>query len=159
LEPGQEHFFPGYGKVNSLQLLKDEIIIILPSKIIHIPILNVKEGKAYGYSRSMKHIQYFGGQWYGVSNNEVFFVLKPDPNLEGELIDVSFFTVNKTHLYDKMIATDNHLIVRYTDTNGGSGISVFFFYDPEFFELKEDSVRQVIRQRLLPQLGMLISFR
>jgi len=153
VEEGQE-YYPGYGSVKSLQLLKEEIIVILPNLIFHIRIDDIKKGTTLKYSRSMKHIQYFGGKWFGVSNNEAFFIMKSDPALGGELTDGTFFTFNKSHYYDKIVATDNHLIARYATPSGASGNSVFFYYDPQFFQERPGELTKVVQSKILPQPGI-----
>lgn len=151
LLPGQP--WTGFGSVRSLQVYDQQIFVITPSRIFEFDIKDVKAPVSYGYTRSMKYVQYFNGKWYGISNADVLFVLKKDTVIN-ELVDYSFFKSTKKHTYNKLIATQTYLIARYLDEDGDSGVTVYYYTDKNFFN-EETNATQVRGQSSKPNSGKL----
>lgn len=127
-----------YGKVSSIQVIGDKILVVLPNRIYQFGLTNVKQNQTnYGYSRSMKQVQYFSGRWFGISKANVLFTLEPDPNLGGYLVETTFFRTEKKHSYSKLVATESYILAKYSDEDGSAGFSIYYYSDDNFFKQSE----------------------
>lgn len=132
--PGQEYSI-GYGRVTSLQVQDGKILVILPSRIFEFDLEDIKNNSTnYGYSRSMKYLQYFNKEWFGISTGDVLFILKHDDSLDKTLIETRLFKNSKNHNYDKLVSTGDYLLGKYDDEDGRAGLSIFYFIDEDFFD-------------------------
>lgn len=136
IQSGQENF-QGYGRVKSLQVQDDKILVILPSIIFQFNLADVKNLTTYGYTRSMKFVQYFNHKWYGVSTGEVLFVLEHDASANNDLMDISFYRTAHNHRYADLVATDSYLVARYHDEDEKAGVSIYYYTEDDFFTKAE----------------------
>lgn len=130
-----EGFIPGTGKVNSLQVQNDKILVVLPSRIFEFSLNDVKNKQIhYGYSRSMKYIQHFDNRWFGISSGDILFILEHRDDLDRMLMETSFFRTENRHTYRDLVSTGDYLISKYYDEGGSSGLSIFYYTNEDFFQ-------------------------
>lgn len=121
------------GVVQSMQITENDIFVILPRKIHRIPIAKPESATKFLYPDSMTYVQYFDGQWFGVSSNNVLFVLGPDSVNAGDLVEKQYYKTGAAHLYTSLVATENYMLGVFKDSNSRQGVSVFYYMDDNFF--------------------------
>ena len=84
-------------------------------------------------------MQYFKNDWYAVSDLNVLYVLKVDDELN--LVERFYFKSPQNHNYVSLDATENYLVLRYSDYNGASrGVTIVSYGDGGFFKESKDNL-------------------
>jgi len=121
------------------QIFDDFVYVYLQSGIISLS-LTQEERKVYSYEKNFKFLQYFHGEWYGISDTDSLCVLKLE--VERGWYGQDFLNLKETYVYPVAVgleyrdltSTDNYLIAKFKDfINNKTGVSIFAFTNDSFF--------------------------
>lgn len=133
------------------QVFDDYVYVYLQSGIISLSLVQ-DERRVYSYEKNFKFLQYFHGEWYGISDTNSLCVLQ----LEAEKgwFDELYLNLKETYVYPVAVgleyrdltSTENYLIAKYKDfINNKTGVSIFAFTNNSFFDSSSDHLPNKFR--------------
>jgi hypothetical protein len=121
------------------QIFEEHVCVYLQSGIISLSLVK-DEKETYTYEKNFKFLQYFHGEWYGISDTDSLCVLKVqvERNMFGDdylnLVETYVYPVAVGLEYRDLTSTENYLIAKYKDfINNKTGVSIFAFTNDTFF--------------------------
>jgi hypothetical protein len=146
------------------QIFDDYVFVYLQSSIVSLSLGNEEERKVYSYEKNFKFLQYFHGQWYGISDTDSLCVLKLE--VEKGWNGQDYLNLKETYVYPVAVgleyrdltSTENYLIAKYKNfINNKTGVSIFAFTNDSFFGKQNRQTPEMTRMhkaRLLEQTDL-----